>query len=391
MHKTRVQKLQNMIRERGWHGFLVTQNVDLYYLSGSMQNGYLFVPLKGDPVFFVRKSAERAKRESVWTVETLVSMRQLQGLLAHHYPSLLAGTEIKVATEFDVLPVQTFQRLQKALSSINWQDGSELLRRLRMIKDDDEIEKIKNAAETLDQAFRHAISHLTVGIRELDLMAQVEYSLRTNGHAGFMRVRGYNQEMTTGIIGSGSAVAEPSYFDGPAGGRGLSASAPQSASYKKIAANEPILIDIGCNVDGYVIDQTRTVVIGQLSNRLQEAYDLTVSILREVEQHLRPGTRCDELHELALARADEAGLTNHFMGFGADRAKFLGHGIGLEIDEWPVLAKGFSLPLEPGMVVAIEPKFTFPGEGVVGIENTYLITEHGFETLTLTDERLWQL
>ena len=70
------------------------------------------------------------------------------------------------------------------------------------------------------------------------------------------------------------------------------------------------------------------------------------------------------------------------MGFGADQAKFLGHGIGLEIDEWPVLAKGFQMPLEPGMVIAVEPKFTFPGQGVVGIENSYLITEQGARALT---------
>ncbi|MNY75949.1 Xaa-Pro dipeptidase [compost metagenome] len=64
--------------------------------------------------------------------------------------------------------------------------------------------------------------------------------------------------------------------------------------------------------------------------------------------------------------------------------KFLGHGIGLEIDELPVLAKGFKYPLAPGMVIAIEPKFTFPGRGVVGVEDTYLITEDGYEKLTVS-------
>jgi len=74
------------------------------------------------------------------------------------------------------------------------------------------------------------------------------------------------------------------------------------------------------------------------------------------------------------------------MGFGDDQVKFLGHGIGLEIDELPVLAKGFTYPLEPGMVIAVEPKFTFPGRGVVGIENSYAITADGFEKLTVSRE-----
>jgi Xaa-Pro aminopeptidase len=66
--------------------------------------------------------------------------------------------------------------------------------------------------------------------------------------------------------------------------------------------------------------------------------------------------------------------------------KFLGHGIGLEIDELPVLARGFKQPLEAGMTIAIEPKFTFPGIGVVGIENSYLITDDGFENLCISRE-----
>jgi len=71
--------------------------------------------------------------------------------------------------------------------------------------------------------------------------------------------------------------------------------------------------------------------------------------------------------------------------------KFLGHGIGLEIDEWPVLARGFRYELQAGMVIAVEPKFTFPGQGVVGIENTYCITDSGWEKLTLSREGLIEL
>ena len=86
--------------------------------------------------------------------------------------------------------------------------------------------------------------------------------------------------------------------------------------------------------------------------------------------------------------AEAAGLSENFMGFGTDQVKFLGHGVGLELDELPVLAAGVKSRLMPGMVIAIEPKFTFPGEGVVGIENTFAITENGLERLTLTPDEL---
>jgi Xaa-Pro aminopeptidase len=88
---------------------------------------------------------------------------------------------------------------------------------------------------------------------------------------------------------------------------------------------------------------------------------------------MKPGMGCETLYTDALKLAEQYGLAEHFMGFGSDQVNFLGHSIGMEMDEWPVLAPGFIMPLEPGMVIAIEPKFTFPGRGDVGIENTYLI------------------
>ncbi|KJB85753.1 hypothetical protein AZ66_22750, partial [Paenibacillus sp. E194] len=157
---------------------------------------------------------------------------------------------------------------------------------------------------------------------------------------------------------------------------------------RSIEVNEPILIDFGCCIDGYVIDQTRTLVIGELDDELQRAYDASEAILRATEDHLKPGTVCETLYEDAVGMAKSYGLQEHFMGYGEDQVKFLGHGIGMEIDEWPVLARGFKQPLQEGMVIAIEPKFTFPGRGVVGIENTYLITADGYEKLTTAEEGL---
>src|SRR6185369_9875851 len=89
-----------------------------------------------------------------------------------------------------------------------------------------------------------------------------------------------------------------------------------------------------------------------------------------------------ELWERARTMADEAGLGDRFMGPPGDQARFVGHGVGLELDELPVLAPGFKAPLREGMTIAIEPKFVFPGQGAVGIENTFLVTAQGGEKLT---------
>ncbi len=383
----RIERLQLKCRDQHIDGCLITQNVDLYYFTGSMQTGYAFIPVQGEPVYYVRRSLTRAAQESHVRVQPLGSFRHFGETLAADFPHVFASAAPVLATEFDVLPVQLYQRFVELLPpSTRWVDGSQLVRETRMVKSAFEVAAIRKAAQLADTALEDAVSYLREGMTELELMSRIEYTFRRQGHLGIMRMRGYNQEIVTGMVGAGEAAAEPTYFDGPAGGRGMSAAYPQSSSLRPIAAGEPILLDIGCNVDGYVIDQTRTLCIGQLDADLQAAYDLSEAIIRRTEEQLAPGTIVEQLYFESLKMAEEGGLAEHFMGFGADQVRFLGHGIGLEIDELPVLARGFKIPLQPGMVIAVEPKFTFPGRGVVGIENTYLITDTGFERLTISRE-----
>lgn len=383
--------MQQRMEDHQVDGFLVTQNVDLYYLCGSMQQGYLFVPLEGEAIFYVRRSYSRALSECWCQTKPLGSFRDFGRLLQEDFPNVFQHQRAKagptIALEYDVLPVQQQRRLERVLPGVDWTDGAMLLRQLRMIKDAVEIDRMKKAASIANKAMNYALDVLKEGMTELELITELEYVLRKNGHAGYMRMRAYNQEIITGMVASGEAAAVPTYFDGPAGGRGLSPANPQSVSKKKICRHEPILMDIGCCIDGYVTDQTRTVVIGELLDpELLRAYSVAEHILRTAEDQLHPGTVPEHLYIDAMEMAQKAGLQDFFMGYREDQVKFLGHGIGLEIDELPVLAKGFSEPLHAGMVIAIEPKFSFPQKGVVGIENTYLITESGFEKLTLTEE-----
>ncbi|THF73010.1 aminopeptidase P family protein [Cohnella fermenti] len=386
----RIRLQRYMERER-LDGCLVTQNVGLFYWTGSMQSGYLFIPRSGEATYYVRKSLARAQNEAeVRTVE-LGSFRQFGDKLAADYPETFAGeTPAAIGADLDVLPAQLYLRLQEAIPRAKWADASAIMRKTRSVKSEAEVAAIRRAAGVAAEALAEGLARLREGMTELELMAIIEGVMRRKGHIGLMRMRGYNQEIMTGVVAAGEAAATPTYFDGPAGGLGLGPAAPQSSSTRPIGRGEPILLDIGCCVDGYTIDQTRTAVIGRLPEEQRRAYDTAEAMLRKIEGMLRPGEIPEQLYLAALEEARAAGLAGHFMGFGADQVKFLGHGIGLEIDEWPVLARGFAEPLEAGMVLAIEPKFTWPGVGVVGIENTYLITADGFETLTVSPERVYE-
>lgn len=388
----RRARLQRLMLAGGFDACLITQNVGLYYWSGSMQTGYLLIPAKGEATYYVRRSLSRAVRESTVKTVPLGSFRNFGATLAADYPDLFKNDRRPaIGSDLDVLPAQLYLRLQEATPNAMLRDASAIMRQARSVKSAYEIARIEASANVAATALDVALSRIRTGMTELDVMTILESEMRWRGHIGLMRMRGYNQEIMTGMVAAGEAAAEPSYFDGPAGGRGLTPAAPQSASRRPIQAGEPILLDIGCCIDGYTIDQTRTAVIGELDEELGRAYDVSVHILRHTESLLRPGVSPESLYAEALRLADEAGLAAHFMGFGADQVRFLGHGIGLEIDEWPVLARGFADPLEAGIVLAIEPKFTFPGRGVVGIENTYAITADGFRTLTRSPEKLYRL
>jgi Xaa-Pro aminopeptidase len=387
-HTTRLARLQELLTEHQFDGMLVSQNVDLFYLCGSMQTGVLFVPTDGEPLYLVRRSVMRATQESAVPVVEWAGMKTFAAQLGLTDRMSADGPPLKLALELDVLPVQHWMRYRQALPNVDWVDGAGLLRTLRMCKSSMEVERIRRAAVLVEEAFRTAAAEIRAGMTELELLVKMETTLRVGGHLGPMRLRGFNQEIYNGLVGSAAHIATPTYFDGPAGGAGLSAAFPQGASCAPLVPGSPILVDVGCNVEGYIIDQTRTFVIGQLSPAMQRAYEQAQAILHALEQRLRPGAVCEELYAEACRLADEAGLAEHFMGFGSDRVKFVGHGIGLEVDEWPVLAPGVKTALQAGMVLAVEPKFSFPGEGVVGIEDSYLITEHGYERLTVTEQRL---
>jgi Xaa-Pro aminopeptidase len=379
----RQQRLQQVMREQGIDAFILIHDIALYYFTGTIQNGYLLVPAEGESVFFIRKSVSRGRQDYAGRVEPLGSMADLAAMIPKEKPV--------IALEFDVTPMTYFNRLQKTFPDAIWKDGTSIVRELRMIKSAQEIEKIREAARVLDTALNRVLGHIRPGMTEYELLAKVDYEMKLMGHIGFMKCRGYNQYATCGVILSGAAAAVPAFFDGPAGGEGISRANPQGAGNSRFERNSPILLDVGCCVDGYVIDQTRTAVIGKLPDELQRAYEVTESIARETERQMRPGVVCEDLYDMSLKMAEDAGLLDHYMGYKDDRARFLGHGIGLELDELPVLAERFKTRLAPGMVIATEPKFTFPGQGVVGTEDSYLITETGWERLSLTKQGLIHL
>ena len=382
----RIGALQRHLQSHALDAALITQNIDLFYFTGSMQGGFLIVPPSGRPVYAVRRVLERAARESsLGQIVPLASFRQLPELVR----GAAGGPVRHIGLELDVLPVLVRDRVAAGFEGAEWVDVSPAVRTIRSVKSPYELEKIRAAAKLAALMIDAAAANLREGITELELAGRIEAAARRAGHQGLVRMRGWNQEVFFGELASGEASALQSFADIPLAGEGPSAASPSGAGWRRIVAGEPVIVDYVGARDGYLCDQTRTFVIGALPEKLARAHDAAVAILEDVQAAIRPGVTPEELYRKAVTRAGALGYADGFMGHGPLRARYVGHGVGLELDEWPVLAEGWTQPLEPGHVFCVEPKIAFPGEGAVGIEDQYAVTTNGAERLTQPAQRLF--
>ena len=381
----RLEKFQAGLAAQALDGALLLQNVDIFYFSGTLQFSILFVPAQGDSLLMVQKGFQRAREES-----PLKSVQALNG--RNGLPKMLHDFGFRrlerVGLEMDVLPVNLYLWLVDSFPQCRFVDVSGLIRRQRMIKSPYEVDQIRKAAVILDQGYREIQGFIREGVTELEIDGHLAFIARREGHMGILRMRGWNQEMTYAHVLSGENGSVVSFLNSPHGGSGNTPAMAQGASSRRIRKNEPIGIDYGVGINGYLGDQFRTFVIGDLPPDLVRAHACSREIHDLFVREAKPGVSCPSLYATAKEYAVKAGLGDCFMGYGEGQVRFIGHGIGLEIDEFPVIAPNFEEPLAEGMVIAFEPKFVFPGKGLVGMEDDYLVTSSGLERLTLTDQVL---
>lgn len=384
----RIRRLQAQLAADQLDGSFILQNADLFYFSGTIQSAILFVPASGEPILMVQKNLKRAELES--SLENVIPVENRRSV-AHVLKDFGFGRLARAGLEMDVLPANLYVWFQHSFPQCGWTDISGLIRRLRMVKSAYEIEQIKKAAAVLHTGLTELKSIICEDMTELEIDGHLALIARREGHMGTLRMRGWNQEMTHAHVLAGRSGAIVSLLNSPHGGTGNTPAMAQGAGFHKVQRNEPIGIDYGVAINGYIGDQFRTYVIGTLSERLNKAYACSQDILSHLVENARPGISCAKLYEAALQKAKEAGLADFFMGHGEGQVKFIGHGIGLEIDEYPIISPRFDGRLENGMVLALEPKFVFPNTGLVGLEDDYVMTSGGLQRLTITDQSLIQI
>ena len=378
----RINRLQDRMGDLT--GAILFESTDLGYFSGTAQDGLIYIPRDGLPTLMIKKDLERARQESPLTVQPQKSLKYLKTDL-----DLPLGARIGLET--DVLPYNNYARLAKALGEdVQFSDISEHIKHIRSVKSDFEIRLIREAARILDAGIATVADHLQEGMREIDLAVEVERTMRLLGHQGKVAFRRFNQNLPMGHLMAGPGAAIPSSVSSPTGGKGMSLFFPQGPGFARIRRNEPVLVDYAGCYNGYIADETRIFSLGKLPAKLEEAHQAALRIEEVIASELSPGKKSRDIWSLSLAEDLKLGYQDFLGGPPGGKAGFVGHGVGLQIDEYPVIGP-VDHEIVENMTIAVEPKMIYPGEGVVGIEDTFLVGSNGPERLTLLPREIWRV
>jgi Xaa-Pro dipeptidase len=378
--ESRIVRFQTKLRGADVDAALILQRADLFYLTGTAQNGVLSVPAEGEPLLLTLRSRSRAREESpLPNLVPLDSPRNIHQVLKENGH----GHWRRIGLELDTLPAREFMRLQAQFHGAEIVDISNEIREVRSIKSEYEIRQMEGAAEILRGVFEKIPAILSESEREIDAAAAIEGEMRRARHQGLVRVRRWNMELAGATVVAGASASHPTAFDGADGVEGLYVAVPQSGGERLLRSGEPIMVDIVAGHGGYLVDKTRIFVIGRLRDQeLLDAHRFALNLQAEIARRMRPGAVCGAIYSQILEMVSASPFKGGFMGWGENQVAFVGHGVGLELDELPVLMERSHTPIREGMTIAVEPKFFFGDRGGVGIENTWVVTPEGCRNLT---------
>jgi Xaa-Pro dipeptidase len=360
-----------------WNTAIILSNVNQYYFTGTMQDGMLVMKKNGRAAYFVRRSFERAKDESPF--------EEIYPIESYRDAASIIGTDFGNAyIETEVTTVGILERIKRYfnIESINSLDKTVLT--VRSVKTPYELEWIERSGRQHNEFLLNiAPSLLKEGISEADFVARLYEKMVAFGYQGICRFSMFQSEMVVGQVGFGESSIYPTRFDGPGGAYGMCPAVPLVGSRERLLkCGDLVFVDIAFGMNGYHSDKTQVYMFGAAPTAdVLKAHRGCIDVQKRLASLLKPGAIPSEIYNTVIAELDDDFLKN-FMGYGNRRAKFLGHGVGLYVDEFPVIASGFNEPLAENMVIALEPKKGIANVGMVGVEDTYIVTSGGGRCVT---------
>lgn len=381
----RLEKVRRGMRAASIGHALVSSNANLYYLTGRVFRGYIYINVESgtSPLYFLRAPLH-LRGENVATIKRPADMATILAEKA-------GGACADIALELEGMSYSAAKRLAAVFGlDAPAADISPALRAARAVKTDAELEKIRRSGEKHVLVYGRIPHCYQEGMSEIELQIEIERASRLEGCLGIFRCGGGEMEIFMGNVLTGANADTPSPYDFAMGGEGLDPSLPVGANGTVIKPGSPVMVDMNGNYTGYMTDMTRCYSVGETVDAARRANALSADICRALAAMMKPGVEAKALYEKAVEMVRLAGMEASFMGHRS-HAAFVGHGVGIEINELPVISPRSRDILEKGNVIALEPKFVIPGVGAVGIENTYAVGDNGGILLTDAPEEIRRL
>jgi Xaa-Pro aminopeptidase len=350
--KQRVDRLRKLLEQHDLEALFVTNAVNRRYLSGfTGSSGYLVVTPQDAILFTDFRYREQAPQQAkdfrviehqADPAETIAATLKELGVT-------------RLGFEQHDLSYASYQSYQSKLG-VTLVAADKLIEQLRMVKDEQEVQLIETACELVDRTYEHMLGFIKPGMTERDVALELEF---------YMRANGADSTSFSTIVVSGVRSSLP--HGGP--------------TDKVLEKGDFVTLDFGAYMNGYCSDITRTVVLGEPTDRHREIYDIVLEAQLTALERIRPGMTGKEADAIARDLIARYGYGEHF-GHG------LGHGLGMEIHEEPRLSRTGEYVLEPGMIVTVEPGIYIPGFGGVRIEDDVVVTETGVRRLTKSSKQL---
>lgn len=357
--------------------YMKSENVDLVYLDNPTTVAY-FTNFESNPHerivalivsqkdhFLFVPSIERDEAISRSNVEMVFSYDDEENpwaIIAEEATKIVDKNIESYCIDEITTTVERDKKLRQALleetglTTFSSDDISSVIEQMRVIKTEDEIQKMIRAGELADEALQIGIDALKEGISEQEVVAIIDME---------MKKRGVSEMSFTTLVLFGEHAASPHGNPGE----------------RKLKANEFVLFDLGVIYNGYASDVTRTIAFGDVDERKQEIYEVVLEAQRTAQEAVKPGMRAGELDQIARKVITDAGYGEYF-------THRLGHGIGKTAHEYPSINGSNEIILEPGMCFSIEPGIYIQGDVGVRVEDCVYVTEDGCEPFTSMDKEL---
>jgi Xaa-Pro aminopeptidase len=360
-HKGRLKRLQTVFDGNSLDALLVTHLPNIRYLCGFTGTSGVLAIFETSSVFLTDGRYSEQARSEVQGPRIVIARKPPLAAAAEwlmeNRSKLTRKKPRRLGIESERLTVAGRTQLASFLGSeFRLRETRGLVERARMVKDADEIARMRVAASLGASLFDRALEVIRPGVTESEVAAEMEYAARRAGA----------EEMSfPTIIAAGKRSALPH-------GRASTAAIPSRGF---------VVCDFGVILSGYCSDRTRTVHVGRPTSEARRVYDAVRQAQAAAVERVGAGVSVGEVDRAARNVLKHKGLARHF-------THSTGHGVGLEIHEPPRIAAGQAEILRSGMVITIEPGVYIAGSGGVRIEDMVVVTEHGCEVLAPASKEL---